>query len=74
MDVNGEVIVSIVDIDKGFSDGCNILDFLLDIIFFDCENVGDNIVVLIVINFSGDFDDCYVFVLVLDNIVFVFLC
>ena len=68
LDANGEATVSTADIDKGSSDGCNIPDLSLDITSFDCENVGDNTVVLTATNSSGDSDDCHALVLVLDNI------
>ena len=68
LDANGEATISTADIDKGSSDGCNIPSLSLDITSFDCENVGDNTVVLTATNSSGDSDDCHALVLVLDNI------
>lgn len=62
------------EINVGFIDVCGIEDMVLSSIIFNCENVGENLVVFIVIDVNGNSSFCSVIVIVEDNILFVFLC
>jgi cytoskeletal protein CcmA (bactofilin family) len=58
LDENGTVIITPADIDNGSSDNCGGFTLELDQSEFNCENVGENTVVLTVIDDNGNVSNC----------------
>jgi gliding motility-associated-like protein len=57
LDANGEVLISVSDINDGSIDNCEgDLTFDLDVALFTCDDVGDNIVTLTVTDSNGNSD------------------
>ena len=54
--VNGKVIITVNDIDNGSSDNWGIDSMVLSKTTFDCSNIGENIVTLIVTDKAGNVD------------------
>jgi hypothetical protein len=54
LDANGQVTISATDIDNGSTDNCSIESSTLDVLSFDCSNLGDNPVSLTVTDASGN--------------------
>ncbi len=67
LDGNGEVSIVPGDIDNGSTDNCTISSLSLDILDFDCSNLGGNTVVLTVEDVNGNTSDCSATVTVEDN-------
>ncbi|TVR79123.1 MAG: HYR domain-containing protein [Saprospirales bacterium] len=68
LDENGEVILNPNVVDNGSDDNC---DFSLSVFpnAFDCNNIGDTIIVtLTAVDSSGNQDDCLTFVTVADSL------
>ncbi|MDB4584636.1 HYR domain-containing protein, partial [Draconibacterium sp.] len=63
----GNVSISESDIDNGSYDACGIAGMILDITSFDCTNVGNNTVTLIVTDNNGNTATCTSTVTVEDN-------
>ncbi len=72
--VTGTVTISGNDIDGGSSDACGIDTYNLDIDTFDCSNIGDNTVVLTIIDVNGNASSCTAIVTVEDNTNPVLVC
>ncbi|MNK25746.1 hypothetical protein D3C87_440730 [compost metagenome] len=54
LDATGNATITTADVDNGSTDNCGIDTMVLDIIAFDCTNVGDNIVELTVTDVNGN--------------------
>ena len=68
LDANGEVLISVTDINDGSFDNCNgTLTYELDITLFTCDNVGENIVNLTVTDASGNQDSLAAIVTVIND-------
>ena len=65
--VTGTVTITGADVDGGSTDACGIGSYSLDIDTFDCSNIGDNTVVLTVIDVNGNSSTCTAIVTVEDN-------
>ena len=70
VELNANGVASIIpsDIDNGSFDNCSITNTSLDITSFDCTNVGDNTVILTVIDVNGNSASQTAIVTVQDNI------
>lgn len=53
---DGEGFIIIVQVNDGLFDNCGIKSVLLDKVDFDCDDLDDNIVILIVIDDSDNMD------------------
>lgn len=67
VDSNGIVVITADDIDNGSTDNCNIDTIFLDEYEFDCDEEGDNIVTLTVVDEAGNVDQCTATVTVLTS-------
>ena len=67
LDANGAANVLVTQVDNGSNDACGIAGLSLDVDVFDCTNVGDNLVTLMVIDTHGNLSDCKAVVTVEDN-------
>ncbi len=74
LDATGNVSITPMDIDNGSSDACGIASMTLDIMDFDCSNIGANTVVLTVTDVNGNSSTCSSVVTVEDNIAPVITC
>lgn len=72
--VTGTVTISGADVDGGSTDACGIDTYSLDIDTFDCSNIGDNSVVLTVIDVNGNVSTCTAIVTVVDNAGPILVC
>lgn len=61
--------IIVVVIDNGFNDVCGLVNLFLNIFSFDCDDFGENMVELMVMDLSGNSSFCLVIVIVEDNIV-----
>ncbi len=68
LDINGQASIDVSDIDDGSTDNCSIDMMELDIINFDCDDVGDNTVTLTVKDVNGNESTATTTVTVEDNI------
>ncbi|UZH56054.1 HYR domain-containing protein [Salinimicrobium tongyeongense] len=68
LDAEGNATITPEDIDNGSSDACGISEMTLDIATFDCSNVGENTVVLIVEDNNGNTASSEATVTVEDNV------
>ncbi len=66
LDQNGLATIEAMDIDNGSFDACGISETIIDITNFDCSNIGDNIVTLIVTDTNGNTASCQATVTVLN--------
>ncbi|RMB58043.1 PKD domain-containing protein [Dokdonia sinensis] len=66
LDANGQVSISVTDIDNGSTDNCGIDTMMVDVMDFDCTNLGDNTVTLTVIDVAGNVATCSTVVTVQD--------
>ncbi len=71
---DGTASISADDIDNGSTDNCGITDMAVDIANFDCSNVGDNTIVLTIIDVGGNTDMATATVTVEDNIAPIVTC
>jgi hypothetical protein len=67
LDENGTVTITGLDINGGSTDACGIASYDLDIDTFDCDDVGENTVVLTVTDVNGNTSTCTATVTVEDN-------
>lgn len=75
LDVNGSVIFIVVDIDNGsFFNNCIDFSYSFSQLIFDCDDVGVNIVILIVVDGNGKFSFCISILFIWDNSSLVLLC
>ncbi|GEQ85771.1 hypothetical protein ULMS_12790 [Patiriisocius marinistellae] len=58
LDGNGMAVIEASDIDNGSTDTCGITNIDIDTFFFDCSNLGENIVTLTVTDDSGNQSSC----------------
>ncbi|WP_299246469.1 LamG-like jellyroll fold domain-containing protein [uncultured Aquimarina sp.] len=68
LDATGNVSITAAMIDNGSSDLSGMVSLALDITDFDCTNIGDNMVVLMVTDTDGNSDMCMATVTVEDTI------
>ncbi len=66
LDANGNASITAADVDGGSSDNCGVADISIDMVTFDCSNVGENIVVLTVTDVNGNSSSCTAIVTVED--------
>jgi len=74
LDANGEVVVDPLDIIVSADDACGIVSTVVIPDTFDCSNVGDNTVTVIVTDPSGNVASCTATVTVEDNILPTVTC
>jgi hypothetical protein len=74
LDETGTVSITPEEIDNGSSDNCGIASLSLDQTDFDCDDVGENTVVLTVTDNNGNISTCNATVTVEDNIAPTALC
>lgn len=74
LDANGEASIEAADVDGGSSDNCGVISLAIDVNSFDCDDVGQNTVVLTVTDPSGNSASCEAIVSVEDNISPTALC
>ncbi|MDX1407556.1 MAG: HYR domain-containing protein, partial [Saprospiraceae bacterium] len=68
LDENGTVTIDPLDIDDGSTDNCEIVDRTVDPDTFDCDDLGNQVVVLTVTDFAGNTGTCTATVQVKDTI------
>ena len=68
LDSNGIASITIEDIDDGSFDNCSIDTMMLDAYNFTCANIGENVVTLSVIDYSGNYASASDTVFVMDTI------
>ena len=68
LDASGTASISTMDVDNGSSDNCGITNMVLDIMQFDCSNLGMNTVTLTVADQSGNIQTAIATVNVVDDI------
>lgn len=66
LDAANSVMIVPADVDGGSSDACGIASMSLDIDTFDCSNLGDNNVTLLVTDVNGNTNSCIAVVTVVD--------
>lgn len=74
LDEGGTVVLDPSTIDEGSTDNCVITDTIVTPGTFDCDDLGENIVTLTVIDQSGNSSTCTATVTVIDEIPPVALC
>ena len=77
LDIDGEAMITPADIDSDLdpsNDACGIASLTLDETAFDCDDVGDNTVVLTVTDVNGNFATCEATVTVEDNVDPIAIC
>ncbi len=67
LDANGMATISVTDIDNGSSDNCGIESMSLDATNFNCDQIGENIVILSAMDASGNTNSASAIVTVVDN-------
>lgn len=68
LDANGQVSITMADIDNGSTDNCGIASTSLDVTSFTCSDLGPNNVVLTVVDDSGNTTNETTVVNVIDNL------
>jgi len=68
LDEFGYAAITVDQVDNNSTDNCAIIDMYIDVNEFSCANVGDNDVVLTVIDSNGNEDSCTATNAVVDNI------
>lgn len=58
LDASGNVTVLASQVDNGSSDVCGIASLSLDVTYFDCSTIGQNVVILTVEDNSGNISTC----------------
>ena len=66
LDAAGNATITAADIDNGSNDACGIASLSLDIMSFDCSNLGENVVTLTVTDVNGNSSEAQSTVAVLD--------
>ena len=74
LDAAGLVSITAMDVDNGSNDACGIASTTIDVMDFDCSNVGLNTVILTVTDNNGNATTCSSTVTVEDNIAPVAVC
>ena len=74
LDTNGMANITAADIETGSTDNCGIASTTVDIMDFDCSNVGPNSVTLTVTDVNGNVSTCSTIVTVEDNVAPVANC
>lgn len=69
LNVDGLGSLIVIEVDVGLIDNCSVDFLVIDVINFDCEDIGFNLVILIVMDFSGNESSCFVLAIVVDNVV-----
>jgi hypothetical protein len=69
LDANGNGTITASDIDNGSNDNCGILSLAADQITFNCSNIGDNLITLVVTDDIGNEANCTATVTVEDRAV-----
>ncbi len=64
----GEVVINGLDVNDNSTDDCGIISYVVVPSFFDCENLGENVVTLTVTDGSGFTSTCTAIVTVEDNV------
>jgi hypothetical protein len=67
LDANGNGTITASDIDNGSNDNCGISSLAADQITFDCSNIGENLITLVVTDDIGNEANCTATVTVEDN-------
>ncbi|MDW3195083.1 MAG: SdrD B-like domain-containing protein [Cytophagales bacterium] len=67
LDASGQASIEVDDIDNGSIDGCGIASRTLDRTSFDCSDLGENTVILIVADSSGNVSTASALVTVVDD-------
>ena len=67
LDANGMASITAPDIDNGSTDNCGIESMTLDVINFNCDQIGENLVTLSVMDASGNASSDTAIVTVVDN-------
>ena len=74
LDATGNGTINAADVDAGSSDICGIGGLSVDIDSFDCSDIGDNNVVLVVTDLSGNSTNCMAVVTVEDTMAPTMVC
>jgi len=74
LDANGAGSITPADIDDGSFDACDGFSLSLDVTDFDCTDIGDNPVVLTILDDDSNSDTCGAIVTVVDNEIPVAVC
>ena len=74
LDENGSATITASDVDNASTDNEGVATVEVDIINFDCSNLGENQVILTVTDTSGNSASCYATVTVIDDIPPVAIC
>jgi hypothetical protein len=74
LDADGVASIVAADVDAGSSDNCSVASIAINDDSFDCDNVGDNLVVLTVTDLVGNTAICVSTVTVRDLIAPTFMC
>ncbi len=74
LDVNGQAVLTVADIDNGSTDACGLSYITLSKTNFNCGNVGTNMVTLSMSDNNGNISICQSTVTVVDNINPTALC
>ncbi len=74
LDATGNAAIVPADIDNGSSDACGIVSMMLDVVAFDCSNIGSNTVILTAIDANGNSATCTSTVTVEDNVAPTVVC
>ncbi|RLD19008.1 MAG: hypothetical protein DRI69_09360, partial [Bacteroidetes bacterium] len=68
LDSNGFAMIVWQDVDAGSIDNCEIIDYSINPDTFSCADVGDSVMVeLVVVDWSGNRDSCIAKVYIIDN-------
>src|SRR6056297_282902 len=67
LDANGIANITAADIDNGSNDASGIANLSVSLSSFDCDDIGDNTVMLIVEDTNGNTDSCMATVTVIDD-------
>ncbi|MEM7102954.1 MAG: HYR domain-containing protein [Bacteroidota bacterium] len=67
LDANGMASITPADVDGGSTDACGIADLSVDVMDFDCSDVGTQSVTLTAVDVNGNSASCTAFVIVTDN-------
>ncbi len=74
LDATGDAMIIPQDVDGGSNDNCGIISLSIDDDAFDCNDIGDQPVVLTVDDGNGNTDQCTATVTVKDNMVPMAVC
>ena len=74
LDINGQVTITAADVDNGSYDADGIASLTISPSSFDCDDLGDNTVTLIVTDNNGNISSCSATVTIIDNTPPVITC